>query len=284
MSAWALALGLALSVAPKWSALDAAGRDAQLEKLSREPLAQRLVDASAGFLGTPYVLSPLGEGSGFDPDPPLRFDEVDCLTFVEETIALALTPTPAQLPALLQRIRYSAEPTYAGRNHLMEAEWLPFNEAKGFIREATRRYGGRDAVRTQKVVTAAAWKTPSATALALPADRQITGRFPLWLLPLDRLEAHAAGIPTGTLLLVVREDRAWKVTRITHLGFVIHRGGVTYLRHANKQPSYRVVDEPLAHFIARNARYDKWKVDGVSLYDVLPLAEPPPQSARAEPP
>jgi hypothetical protein len=278
-----LALTLALSATPSWNALDPAGRDARVEKLSREPLARRLVDVSAGFLGTPYVLSPLGEGAGFDPDPTLRYDAVDCLTFVEETIALSLARDEAQVPALLEQLRYRDAPTYADRNHLMEAEWLPFNEAKGFIRDVTRRYGQKDAVRTQKVISPAAWKTPSAIALELPADRQVTGRFPLWMIPLDKLEAHAAAIPSGTILLVVREDRAWKVTRLTHLGFVVRRGGVTYLRHANKQPSYRVVDEPLAHFIARNTRYDKWKVDGVTLFDVLPRPEPLVQSALNAP-
>lgn len=283
MGAALLALALSLGAVPRWSALDEAQRAAQVEKLAREPLTRRLVDASAGFLGTPYVLSPLGEGEGVDPDPPLRYDAVDCLTFVEETLAVALAKSEAQVPTLLSKIRYGAEPTYAGRNHLMEAEWIPYNEAKGFIRPVTRRYAGRDAILTQKVLPKGAWKTPSSVALGLPPDRQLTGRFPLWMLPLDKLLAHARAIPSGTILLVVREDRAWKVTRITHLGFVIQRGKETYLRHANKQPSYRVVDEPLAHFIARNARYDRWKVDGVSLFEVLPPPSPPLTSARAAP-
>jgi hypothetical protein len=278
-----LTLALSLGAAPRWSALDQAQRAQRIQALSREPLTRRLADASAGFLGTPYLLSPLGEGEGFDPDPTVRYDAVDCLTFVEETLALALAQREDKLPAVLAKIRYGAEPSYEGRNHLMEAEWLPFNVAKGFIRPASRRYAGQDAVLTQKVLGRGAWKTPSSVALELPAERQLTGRFPLWMVPLDKLLAHAKHIPTGTILLVVREDRAWKVTRITHLGFVIQRGHETYLRHANKQPSFRVVDEPLAHFVARNARYDRWKVDGVSLYDVLPPAPPQLQSARAAP-
>lgn len=284
MNAPLIALALSLAAAPRWGALDDAQRNHRVAELAREPLARRLVEASDGFLGTPYVVSPLGEGSGFDPDPRVRFDAVDCLTFVEETIALSLAKTESEMPALLQQLRYGTDATYAGRNHLMEAEWLPFNEAKGFVRDATRRYGGQDAVRTRKVLTRLAWRTPSSAALALPRDRQITGRFPLWMLPLDKLPAHARDIPSGTVLLVVRQDLSWKVTRITHLGFVIQRDGVTYLRHANKQPSFRVIDEPLAHFIARNDRYARWRVEGVSLLDVLPRpGQPTLQSARAEP-
>jgi hypothetical protein len=50
---------------------------------------------------------------------------------------------------------------------------------------------------------------------------------------------------------------------------VIQRKSGTFLRHARNIPAHRVVDEPLDHFIARNQRYP-WKVDGVSLLEVLP--------------
>ena len=39
--------------------------------------------------------------------------------------------------------------------------------------------------------------------------------------------------------------------------------------HASRNPFMRVVDEDVESFFTRNARYEKWRVDGVSFYDVL---------------
>ena len=69
------------------------------------PLSERLDLVSAKFLGTAYVASPLGEGTGKDPDPLVRYDAVDCLTFVEEAIALSLAPSAdAGLPPIPMRL------------------------------------------------------------------------------------------------------------------------------------------------------------------------------------
>ena len=115
-------------------------------------LSTRLEQMSARFLGTPYVHSPLGEGEGVDPDPLIRFDAVDCLTFVEETIALSLAPTPSEVEPLLDRVRYGEHRAYEDRNHLMEAEWLPHNLQKGFVGDVTRKYGGSDTVVARKLI------------------------------------------------------------------------------------------------------------------------------------
>jgi hypothetical protein len=233
------------------------------------PLPSRLLAVSERFLGTPYGFSPLGEGQGKDPDPLIRFDLVDCLSYVEETIALALARTPDQVDPLLAALRYQKQVQYEDRNHLMEAQWLPSNVKKGFLREATAKYGGADIQHSAKVITAATWRTPSSQALELPEERQLVGRFPLDLLPLDRAPAHIREVPSGTLMLVVREDLPGKVTRITHLGFVVQKGKHTFLRHASRNPFMRVVDEDVENFFARNAKYEKWRVDGVSFYEVV---------------
>ncbi|HYV44425.1 MAG TPA: N-acetylmuramoyl-L-alanine amidase-like domain-containing protein [Myxococcaceae bacterium] len=256
----------------RWADLPEAERVKALAALPDGPLSARLVAVSERFLGTPYGVSPLGEGQGKDPDPLIRFDLVDCLTYVEETIALALARAPGQVDPLLAALRYQKQVLYEDRNHLMEAQWLPSNVKKGFLREASARYGGADVQHAAKVITAATWHTPSSQALDLPEERQLVGRFPLDLVPLDKAPAHIREVPSGTLMLVVREDLPGKVTRITHLGFVVQKGKRTFFRHASRNPFARVVDEDVESFFTRNARYSKWRVDGVSLYEVLPRA------------
>ncbi|ATB32059.1 N-acetylmuramoyl-L-alanine amidase-like domain-containing protein [Melittangium boletus] len=241
------------------------------------PLPERLLRVSERFLGTPYVHSPLGEGDGVDPDPTFRLDAVDCLTFVEQSLAMSLARSEEEVAGLLERLRYANAPTYEERNHLMEAQWLPNNQRKGFLLDVTRSVGGADTVRVNKTLTALSWKSPSSMALGLPKERQVQGMFELDMIPLERVMTHARRVPSGSILIVLREDMPYKATRVTHLGFVVQKGKRTWLRHARRglDGTGRVVDEDLEGFLARNAKYDKWKVTGVSFFEAL---EPAPSS------
>lgn len=265
----------------RWMRLAPTERDQSLAELRLLPLPLRLEAISEGFVGTPYVLSPLGEGEGKDPDPLLRFDAVDCLTFVEQTLALSLASDANGVLGLLDSVRYQHQRSYADRNHLMEAQWLPSNLAKGFLVDLTASLGGADTLRTEKRLTAATWRSTSSRALDLPPERQAIGSFPLEVVPLDKALAKLAAAPTGTLLMVVREDRPLRVTRISHLGFIIHRRR-PLLRHASRT-FQRVVDEDLASFLERNARYEKWKVTGFAFYRVQAPPAPLPEAVKTRP-
>ena len=65
---------LALLLSVGWVGAPAAERDAKVAELRAHALSERVVAISEGFLGTPYVLSALGEGTGRDPDPRSRSD------------------------------------------------------------------------------------------------------------------------------------------------------------------------------------------------------------------
>ena len=261
-----------------WTTLSARERAAFILAEASLPLGERLMRVSERFLGTPYVHSPLGEGQGVDPDPTFRLDAVDCLTFVEQSLAMSLARSDAEVPGLLEQLRYASTPTYEDRNHLMEAQWLPNNQRKGFLVDVTRRLGGEDTVRVNKTLTALSWSSPSSRALGLSEEHQPKGVFPLDMIPLERVLAHARQVPTGTVLVVLREDLPYKVTRVTHVGFVVHKGKRVWLRHArrNLDGTGRVVDEDLENFLARNTRYE-WKVSGVSFYE--PQQPPAPEEA-----
>ena len=58
--------------------------------LRNKPLGERIKAHSESWMGRPYTDGPLGEAGGPDQDPMLRFDTFDCLTFVEEVLALSL--------------------------------------------------------------------------------------------------------------------------------------------------------------------------------------------------
>jgi Protein of unknown function (DUF1460) len=263
----AVALTVVLATASPPSQADDAALEALLASVRGRSLDGRLLGLSERFLGIPYAHSPLGEGEGQDPDPRLRLDKVDCLTFVETVIALGLSSSVEDVLHVLDSVRYRSRPDYAGRNHLMEAEWLPSNSAKGVVRDVTAELSGDAARPGWKVIGPEAWASTTARALALPPSARPTGRFPLTVLPVDQVASHASRWPSGTLLLVVREDAPWRITRVSHLGFVVQRGGKTYLRHATRGWKDGVVDEELSHLLGRHARY-KWKIEGVSLWEV----------------
>jgi len=251
-----------------WRFLSPAEQARVVEDLSQRPLPERLVEVSRRFLDTPYVVSPLGEGTGKDADPTFRLDAVDCLTFVEETIALSLAKSLKEVEPLLNALRYAHELRYEDRNHLMEGQWLPNNEKKGFVRDVTRLHGGADTVQVIKHIPESAWASGLARSLDLPRERHVTGDFPLEFIPLNKVAAKAQALPTGTVLVVVREDAPFRLTRITHLGFVVQKEGRTFIRHAAMSVYGRVVDEELSHFVGRNLKYDKWRVSGVLLLEV----------------
>jgi hypothetical protein len=251
-----------------WTGLTPEQRAALVAEDADAPAAERVLRMSERFINTPYVLSPLGEGSGVDPDPMFRLDAVDCLTFVEQSLALGLARSDADVEPLLEHLRYASTPSYEDRNHLMEAQWLPNNIRKGFLVDVTRRYAGDDAVPVTKTLTPLTWQSRSSLALGLPKERRPVGTYGLNMLPLERVMTHARAIPSGTILVVLREDLPLKATRVTHLGFIVQRKKRTFLRHASRGGYNRVVDEDLETFLARNARYAKWKVTGVSLFEV----------------
>ena len=76
----------------------------------------------AEYLGTKYVLNPLGEGKAPDTDPLFRTDAFDCSTFVETVLA------DGDLNKL-NKIRYKDEKIdFLNRNHFVETDWLCLSE------------------------------------------------------------------------------------------------------------------------------------------------------------
>jgi hypothetical protein len=234
--------------------------------LKREPWPQRLAAAAGGFLGARYLVSPLGEGEGPDPDPLLRFDAFDCLTLVEASLALGLAPDEASLLPTLSGIRYQGSPAWNHRLHVMESQWLPAQLASGRLIDVTRVYGGDATRRVVKVITARTWQAPLGRSLHLEPADQTVGRYPLELIPAARAVQALAGAPSGLVVVVVRADSASLVTRITHTAVLLRTPAGPALRHASKRKG-RVVDEPLADFLRRSLAFGAWTVEGLAVYE-----------------
>lgn len=251
-----------------WQTMTPAERSTTLSAGAEQAFEQRFESLSRPFMGTAYGESPLGEAQAPDADPLIRFDRVDCLTFVEEMMALSYSRSEDEVVGWLNRIRYAHDvPRYGDRNHVMEAQWLPVNLKKGFIVDVTQHYGGASVKSVTKTLTAQSWQSRTGAALKLAPQDQAVGRFAWDIIPVAQAVGVVKKVPTGTILVAVRADRPDRVTRITHLGFVVQTAKGPMLRHASRTFK-KVVDEPLDKFVKRNLGYAKWTVEGVSLFSV----------------
>ena len=251
---------------------------------SKADFGARLLDASERFLGTPYVLDALGEGSSAgkgDADPLIRFDAADCMTFVETAIALALSASPEQVEGTLTSIRYSGGvPSFANRHHFFTAQWVPAQKAAGLLRDITpdiARSAGKAslAVRYAKVITEKSWAgRRDGRRFQLPKERVPIGSFPVSYIPIGSVLNIIKYIPEGALFALVREDRPASPFLVTHVGFVVHYDGKTWLRHAGRDIYGQVVDEEIGHYVRRAARYRKWVVSGMQFFEVGAASSP----------
>ncbi len=241
------------------------------------PYAAILERVTRPFLGKKYLLSPLGEGRGIDPDPRFRGDAFDCTTFVETALALGASEDRASAAALLDQIRYrDGAVGYQTRRHLVEAEWIPDLIALGFVRDVTAELAG-DRTRTVELeISEKTWaRRRIGRGLKLDAEHLPLGKYRLAYVPLEvLLGPEAPVIPPGTILNVVRQAVSWSPTLVTHQGLVlVSSKGSPFVRHASPVAK-RVIDEPLEHMITRYAKRErKWKVVGVNLLQVLPRSK-----------
>ena len=129
-----------------------------MRDLREKPLGERIKMHSDPWVGSPYTSGPLGEGSGHDPDPMVRYDTFDCLTFVEEVLALSLAPDPVSTHEVRLALRYSnpESPSYSNRRHFMLAQWIPELVEAGWVEDITPQFEG--AVYLQREVLPSTWQ------------------------------------------------------------------------------------------------------------------------------
>jgi D-alanyl-D-alanine carboxypeptidase/D-alanyl-D-alanine-endopeptidase (penicillin-binding protein 4) len=230
----------------------------------------RLIALSARFLGARYASSPLGEGPGarYDPDPTFDLRRVDCLTLVEQILAMAHTPDLQRAKALLQWIRYDgALVDFARRRHFAMSQWIPGNQALGVIEEVTNRIGG-PVLTARKRLDTATWRGKWARWPGRLGGHLPRGEFTLPVIPIDAALRLSERFPVGSLVSIVRVDRPTTPIRITHQGLVVMKNGRRYLRHASSGPRFRrVIDYPLRAYFRFSRSYfrERWPVLGVNV-------------------
>lgn len=236
-------------------------------EVARRPIGERMSAISEPLLHRPYLNDAAGEGHGHDLDPPARYDVFDCLTFVEEVLALALPPDPLNAPQVRRSLRYGeGEPmAYEARNHFMLEQWIPRAIESGWLRDITAEVGETRLLR--KRVTRQTWAWWKKRSLFRLTDNQLpTGDYALPVLPTGAAREALDRIPDGALLLTVRESKDYVPIVVTHLGFKVPSESQPLMRHATrmgKQP--RVRNERLEWYLEHIQWYHHWPVAGISV-------------------
>jgi len=261
--------------------LDVGVLPAEVEEVVRAsahlPLPERMAAISAPFLDLPYLVDGHGEGMGPDTDPPARYDAFDCVTFLEEVLALSFAADPLSAPLFRNALRYAdGVPEYSRRHHFMLAEWIPANVEAGFVQDITASLG--ETHRIEKVVEKKTWTNWQGTRQFKHELSQLpVGTYGLNVMSLDAAEEAIDSFPPGAIILTVRQPHDWKPIIISHVGFIIPTAEdiPTTMRHATKMAGQKVRDHYLAWYIER-LRWFPRAVEGISV--LMPIDQGPRQS------
>jgi 3D (Asp-Asp-Asp) domain-containing protein len=221
---------------------------AEIDSLLRTTLAtypdfvQRLSIYSEKAKGTPYKLSPLGEGPNgkYDRDPLVNFSRADCVTFCEQMLAMSISGSYAEMLQHLQRLRYrNGTVDFRARNHFMMADWLPNNA--WLIEDVTKLVGGHLTARMTKTIDRAAFLRKmgvrDASVAAIPPQTMTID-----YIPKENLSAIKSKLQGGEMVCIVQNQPG---IFIAHTGFIIRdRFGNVLFRHASPRFDARqVIDE-----------------------------------------
>ena len=226
---------------------------ARAERLDTLPIGKMIVALGRSFLGTKYTPGTL-EAEG--PEHlVINLEELDCVTYVENVLALARTiragdPTWEEFVAELERIRYRNGELdgYASRLHYF-SEWISDNESLGLMRNVTRDLGGVQLDERIDFMSTHAdlyrQLADSATLRQIRAmEERLTGQERWWL-PESKLSEVVSRIEDGDIIAATSSIEGLD---IAHTGLAVRRGNTVYLMHAplvgeNVQLSETPLDE-----------------------------------------
>jgi len=286
---WRRVLVAPLLLLPLWTAAEPAPGPTfdvgvvpdEITDIAREvrdlPLGERMDRISQPMVGKPYLVDAVGEGFGVDADPPARYDVYDCLTFVEEVLALSMPGDPRSAPQVRNQLRYhDGTPSYENRHHFMLQQWIPAQLESGWLKDITAEFGETHLI--EKEITAQTWASwRKRKNFQLPDELLPTGRYTLQVLSLDAAVEIVDELPVGAIILTVREDKPYVPILVSHVGFVVASKDVPRMRHATKLGNDRVRDERLAWYLDHIRWYDWWQVEGITV--LMPQELGPRRSA-----
>lgn len=249
MSAKTVLAGIALAVTPACAGEPAPPTLEEAAAAARgDAVVDRFVAATGFFLGTEYVNGPLGEGDvgGPDPDPRVDLGRADCVTYLEQSLAVALVGDAgeAEFLRVLDAIRYrDGRVSFPDRNHYMVADWIPAND--WLLRDVTAEIAAGRTRKVERTIDRAAFlREQGATPRPVDAPRA----WSVDIVPREELGAVADRLRSGDLVFWVGERDG---IFVVHTGLTVRSSaGELLFRHGSSKAG-RALDESFADYNER---------------------------------
>ncbi len=216
---------------------------------------------------------------------PIFPEKFDCTTYVETVAALSRSATPKELLSRLLEIRYrDGQPSFEGRNHFVEADWIPNNEKSQVLKDITMTLAASSQVQVEfqektlhreKWLSAQLRKNGADRSIASTSNQVMESKIPY--LPLEDLSKMMDQIPDGAVVNFVRESSPRHDVLVSHQGLLFRTpSGEMMLRHAST--GGRVRTESLNHYVSVLKRHNKkrrrWGWAGVNVVQINSSSSP----------
>ncbi len=225
------------------------------ESWHQKSLAEIEIQVGELFLEMPYVAGTLDKDTV--EKLVINLQEFDCVTFVEQVIALTLTIKSGELnysnfAENLENLRYRNGKLdgYASRLHYF-SDWLTDNQQKGFINLLSDGLG--DAVLDTKVdIISQNWNSNQFAAdskllAEIKAVEAAVSKSNLKYLSKQRLEVVENQIQAGDIIAITTSIKGLDVA---HTGIAVHVNGRLHLFHASSTLGEVVIsDVPLSEYL-----------------------------------
>jgi N-acetylmuramoyl-L-alanine amidase-like protein len=229
-----------------WQVLDSKVRWAVAQRLDTLPLGTAIARLGETFVGTTYTPGTL-EAAG--PERVIvNLREVDCVTFIENLLALtrfirhdgvaALAIRPAaeaRYAGYLEELRYRDGHLngYASRLHYF-SEWLSDNERRGRLELLTRKLGGVQDPEPLSFMSThpAAYRQmadPGVPKAIRAMEQRLNAGPARWYIPEDRIASVADQIHDGDIIAATSTLAGLDVA---HTGIALWKDGRLHLLHA----------------------------------------------------
>ncbi len=220
-------------------------------------LAEQTLAVALSFRGAAYAHGTL-ETPNHTEKLMINMHELDCWTFVENSLAVALTTRSqqqdfAEFQRIVQKLRYwgGTIDGYGSRIHYFSG-WLMQAEKQGFLHDITHDLGGIPYRKKIGYMTARPGKYPALSNRKAFCDLQaVEGRLnnhAWYFIPKNRVASMEHLIREGDIIALT----SWKSDLdIAHQGFAVKKNGRIYLLHASSLHGRVVLSgQPLPQYMA----------------------------------
>ncbi|MCD8185318.1 MAG: DUF1460 domain-containing protein [Rikenellaceae bacterium] len=207
--------------------------------LQHLPMHELVVETGKYFLGTPYVNFTLEIK---DPEELIvNLRELDCVTFVETTVALARCIKAGNYDfdyycEILRNLRYRDGKLFdfTSRLHYF-SDWIANNQEMGLVKDRTDSLGGLpypikvNMMSTKPNNYRQLKANPALVPILKDIEENIINTRTMAYIPQEKADAIAMTAQSGS---IVGTTTGWLMD-ITHCGFLVHVNGKPHFMHAS---------------------------------------------------